>query len=81
MGENYGLQPPRTQVTVASNDAISLETISRPEHVNEASLATAYASQHKARPKLAISLTEFDTNPMQLCVGNGVMSIWRTEYV
>ncbi|MEC7437319.1 MAG: hypothetical protein VX702_00680, partial [Pseudomonadota bacterium] len=40
-----------TQVTVASHDVISLETISRPEHVNEANLAAAYASQlqYKAR--------------------------------
>jgi len=141
----YGLQPARTQVTVASHDVISLETISRPEHVNEANLAAVYASQLKdkarycfedkhwylwdgtrwkqdkqrqllqlttefvqlaakcaiengepdvarriltflsaqklenleklAQPKLAISLTDFDTNPMQLCVGNGVIDL------
>jgi phage/plasmid-associated DNA primase len=28
-----------------------------------------------AQPKLAISLTDFDTNPMQLCVGNGVIDL------
>ncbi len=41
----FGLQSARTQVTVASHDVISLETISRPEHVTEANLAAAYASQ------------------------------------
>ncbi len=141
----YGLRPAGTQVTVASHDVISLETISRPEHVNEANLAAVYAFklQDKARycfdnkhwylwdgtrwkqdkqrqllqltteflqlaaasfitngepdvarriltflsaqklenieklaqPKLAISLTDFDTNPMQLCVGNGVIDL------
>ena len=141
----FGLQPARTQVTVTSNDVISLETISRPEHVNEANLAAAYASQLQdkarycfedkhwylwdgtrwkqdkqrqllqlttefvqlaakcaiengepdvarriltflsaqklenieklAQPKLAISLTDFDTSPLQLCVGNGVIDL------
>ena len=41
----YGLRPAETQVTVTSHDVISLEAISRPEHVNEANLAAAYASQ------------------------------------
>ncbi len=141
----YGLQPSGTQVTVTGNDVISLEAISRPEHVSEANLAAVYASQLQdkarycfedkhwylwdgtrwkqdkqrqllqlttefvqlaaasfinngepdvarriltflsaqklenieklAQPKLAISLTDFDTNPMQLCVGNGVMDL------
>ena len=141
----YGLQPARTQVAIVSNDAISLETISRPEHVSEANLAAVYASQLKdkarycfdnkhwhlwdgtrwkqdkqrqllqlttkfvqlaakcaiengepdvarriltflsaqklenieklAKPELAISLIDFDTNAMQLCVGNGVIDL------
>ena len=141
----FGLRPAETQVTVTSHDVISLEAISRPEHVNEANLAAAYASQLQdkarycfedkhwylwdgtrwkqdkqrqllqlttefvqfaassfitqgepdvarriltflsaqklenieklAQPKLAISLTEFDTSPMQLCVGNGVIDL------
>ena len=131
-------------VTVTSHDVISLETISRPEHVNEANLAAVYASQLQdkarycfedkhwylwggtrwkqdkqrqllqlttefvqfaakcviengepdvarriltflsaqklenieklAQPKLAISLTDFDTNPMQLCAVAGSSS-------
>ena len=143
--KTYGLQLARTQVSIVNNDAISLETISRPEHVSEANLAAVYASQLKdkarycfdnkhwylwdgtrwkqdkqrqllqlttefvqlaakcaiengepdvarriltflsaqklenieklAQPNLAISLTDFDTDPMQLCVGNGVIDL------
>ena len=47
----FGLQPARTQVIVTSHDVISLETISRPEHVNEANLAAAYASQLKDKAR------------------------------
>ena len=141
----YGLQSAGTQVTVTSHDVISLESISRPEHVSEANLAAVYASQLKdkarycfdnkhwylwdgkrwkqdkqrqllqlttefvqlaakcaiengepdvarriltflsaqklenieklVQPKLAIGLTDFDTKPMQLCVGNGVIDL------
>ena len=47
----YGLRPAETQVTVTSHDVISLETISRPEHVNEVNLATAYASHLKDKAR------------------------------
>ena len=43
--KGYGLQPARTEVAITSNDVMSLEAISRPEHVSEANLAAIYASQ------------------------------------
>ena len=53
----YGLQPTGTQVTVAGtgNDVISLEAISRPEHVNEVTSPLLMHPSFKTKPDTALT--------------------------
>ena len=53
--KGYGLQPALNQVAITSNDVMSLEAISRPEHVSEANLAAIYASQIKDKARFFLN--------------------------